>query len=366
MADGSMKPIGQVKIGDTIADSVPGESGVRDNAVTNVIATYADRDFVDVTVEPVGSTTTASAGTASAPDAASAMSSAKSPASPVAAVVKRASLVVAGGLGALAVLLGGAGHPATGASGSAGNAAKRSVSGPAVVAAAWSRDDAAPTADAQQQARQATAAATTAAERVGGGTITTTFLHPFYDQTQTSFVEAEHLHVGDIVQTPTGTAQITNLHLYHADTTTYDLTIGNLHTFYVVAGDTSVLVHNCDRVIHWVNENASMPDYARQYDAGAAGSRTGLAPALQYYKEGSNTLSQVKFDGVQDGVLIDRKWAISTKNKTYRQAINQSLALEQNGYLGSWEVPTQAEATRAQKMFSDLKITNITVRVVPS
>jgi hypothetical protein len=60
-----------------------------------------------------------------------------------------------------------------------------------------------------------------------------------------SFVQAQDLHVGDILQTTTGQAQVTNLHLYHADTTTYDLTIGSLHTFYVLAGNTPVLVHNC-------------------------------------------------------------------------------------------------------------------------
>jgi hypothetical protein len=46
------------------------------------------------------------------------------------------------------------------------------------------------------------------------------------------------------------------------------------------------------------------------------------------------------------------------------QAINQSLALEQNGYTGMWEVPTQAEANRANAIFADLGITNIQVRVV--
>jgi hypothetical protein len=78
-----------------------------------------------------------------------------------------------------------------------------------------------------------------------GGVVHTTFLHPFYDETQASFVEAQNLHVGDILQTPTGTAEVTDLHLFHATTTTYDLTIANLHTFYVVAGQTAVLVHNC-------------------------------------------------------------------------------------------------------------------------
>jgi hypothetical protein len=78
-----------------------------------------------------------------------------------------------------------------------------------------------------------------------GATLTTTFHHPFYDQTQAAFVDAETLRVADTLQTPTGTAVVTGLRLYHAIQTTYDLTIDGLHTYYVVAGTTPVLVHNC-------------------------------------------------------------------------------------------------------------------------
>ncbi|MEV1070229.1 hypothetical protein [Streptomyces sp. NPDC050263] len=135
----------------------------------------------------------------------------------------------------------------------------------------------------------------------------------------------------------------------------------------MLAGATPVLVHNCDGGVDWVNENANMSSAARAYDAGAAGSRAGVAPALQYYKAGGNRLSQIKFDGFDaaNGVMIDRKVSVTTFNKTYRQAMNQSLALEQNGYSGRWEVPTAAEAARARKVLGGLLITNIRVRVVP-
>jgi hypothetical protein len=79
-----------------------------------------------------------------------------------------------------------------------------------------------------------------------GAHLTTTFHHPFYDETQSAFVDAKDLHTGDVLQTPTGTAEVTGVRLYHANTTTYDLTIGTLHTYYVEAGDMPVLVHNCD------------------------------------------------------------------------------------------------------------------------
>jgi hypothetical protein len=92
---------------------------------------------------------------------------------------------------------------------------------------------------------KAVAAGLTALAVATGGTLTTTFTHPFYDITQASFVEADHFHAGDVLQTPAGEAEITSLHLYYASTVTYDLDIGALHTYYVAAGSTPVLVHNC-------------------------------------------------------------------------------------------------------------------------
>jgi large repetitive protein len=88
------------------------------------------------------------------------------------------------------------------------------------------------------------ASAATAA--AAGGTLTTTYTHPFYDITQAAFTPARNLHVGDKLQQPGGrTAVITGIRLFHTTQTTYDLTINGLHTYYVIAGRTPVLVHNC-------------------------------------------------------------------------------------------------------------------------
>ncbi|MEV0842234.1 polymorphic toxin-type HINT domain-containing protein [Actinocatenispora sera] len=76
-------------------------------------------------------------------------------------------------------------------------------------------------------------------------TLTTTTHHPFWDVTTHTWTQAASLHPGDTLQTPTGRAQVVALHLYTATHTTYDLTIGHLHTYYVKAGATPVLVHNC-------------------------------------------------------------------------------------------------------------------------
>jgi hypothetical protein len=83
----------------------------------------------------------------------------------------------------------------------------------------------------------------------GASTLTTTYHHQFYDRTQAAFVEAANLHIGDELQTPTGVTVITALHPHHDTQVTYDLTINNIHTYYVEAGKTPVLVHNVNTPI---------------------------------------------------------------------------------------------------------------------
>ncbi|MBR7837452.1 hypothetical protein KDL01_29505 [Actinospica durhamensis] len=224
MADGTTKAISQVKVGDQIENSIPGQSGVQTNTVTAVEVVQTDHDFVDVTVKPVTPTTPS---TQPATASGSTSSTIK-----IKTAVKRATLGAAAALTAIGL--------ATSAVQAV--APQSTAAGASTSAAALASSSSTSTPTAHDTTSHNTAASAKAMP--SGGTITTTFLHPFYDETQTSFVEAQFLHTGDVLQTTDGTAVITALHLYHADTTTYDLTIGSLHTFYVLAGQTPVLVHN--------------------------------------------------------------------------------------------------------------------------
>lgn len=223
MADGSVKDIDQIEVGDKIANSVPGKLGTQANSVTKVITTYTDHDYVDLTVAPVAygeaSAEASTSGHAAANEvpATLALKSSAS-AKPATKSSVRAKLAV--GLTAAAALVG----------------VGQATSAAAVTTTTTAASTAASTAGATPGASDSTY----------GGSLTTTFHHPFYDETQHAFIEAQYLKTGDRLQTPTGAAIITGVRLYHADTTTYDLTIGALHTFYVEAGDTPVLVHNCD------------------------------------------------------------------------------------------------------------------------
>jgi RHS repeat-associated protein len=80
-----------------------------------------------------------------------------------------------------------------------------------------------------------------------GAAITTTDDHPFWNATDHQWQQAQALDPGDQLLTAAGRhVAVKGLHAdssHHG--TAYNLTVANLHTYYVLAGDTPVLVHNC-------------------------------------------------------------------------------------------------------------------------
>ena len=232
MADGSAKPIDEIKVGDKVRDAVPGAAGTQVHTVQRVIVTHTDHDFVALEITPDKTPGKGAAGSVR-------------PVSLGRHVLRKAAMGLAASAAVVTAALGLSHHTQpqlaadTVPSVSVHHAAAvrpvaEAATGPAARPAVSE-----PSTAALPQAVRESAVRAAAAE-----SLTTTFHHAFYDETQAAFVEAEHLHVGDVLQTPTGTAHITTVHLFHAHTTTYDLTIGGLHTYYVLAGTTPVLVHN--------------------------------------------------------------------------------------------------------------------------
>jgi RHS repeat-associated protein len=75
----------------------------------------------------------------------------------------------------------------------------------------------------------------------------TTWHHPFWGADVRRWVEAKDLAVGTTLRSPDGaTAEmVTAVKIWTGLHWMRDLTVGEIHTYYVVAGDTPVLVHNC-------------------------------------------------------------------------------------------------------------------------
>jgi hypothetical protein len=80
---------------------------------------------------------------------------------------------------------------------------------------------------------------------VGHARITATQHHPFWSPSAHRWIDAGDLQSGQTLRTSSGrTVTVVGVHRYHRLHSAYNLTVDDLHTYYVVAGDTPVLVHN--------------------------------------------------------------------------------------------------------------------------
>ncbi|MFJ6436878.1 polymorphic toxin-type HINT domain-containing protein [Streptomyces sp. NPDC091416] len=80
----------------------------------------------------------------------------------------------------------------------------------------------------------------------GLSSIIATDTHPFWVPELKEWIQAGELQIGQWLRTSAGThVQITALSHYTKKQRTHDLTIQDIHAYYVLAGATPVLVHNC-------------------------------------------------------------------------------------------------------------------------
>ncbi|MEU4556728.1 polymorphic toxin-type HINT domain-containing protein [Micromonospora violae] len=106
-------------------------------------------------------------------------------------------------------------------------------------------------------------------------TIKTTQHHPFWSQTRHQWVDAADLQPGEQLLTPDkGHAMtVTGVRSYAGAKVMYDLTVAEIHTYYVLAGDTPVLVHNC-------NDPRVVPGAYHMLDRAEEGAVNHLVPGI--------------------------------------------------------------------------------------
>ncbi|WP_371660652.1 HYD1 signature containing ADP-ribosyltransferase family protein [Streptomyces sp. NBC_00280] len=91
-------------------------------------------------------------------------------------------------------------------------------------------------------------------------TLVSTTTHPFWSDSEQAWIEAGDLKPGMSLHTAKGTAvELTAIRTFAERQRTHDLTVEDVHTYYVLAEQTPVLVHNCDDEIpdvlhHYTNE----------------------------------------------------------------------------------------------------------------
>ncbi|MER7585625.1 RHS repeat-associated core domain-containing protein [Kitasatospora sp. NPDC097691] len=116
-----------------------------------------------------------------------------------------------------------------------------------------------------------------ATEPKGPTALTSTQHHPYWDVTTKRWTNAADLHAGDQLLTSAGdTVTVASIRNYHTDPTpAFNLTVSQLHTYYVLAGTAAVLVHNCE-----------LHDLARAESAKSTTSNTAGAVARDAYTGG--------------------------------------------------------------------------------
>lgn len=101
----------------------------------------------------------------------------------------------------------------------------------------------------------------------GDSSIIATDTHPFWSVDKKKWINADDLRPGTQLRTPQGTtAKITAVRHFRKQQQTHDLTIAGTHTYYVLAGSTPILVHNCNismdeavnRAMAHVGDNATV------------------------------------------------------------------------------------------------------------
>ncbi|MER7008585.1 polymorphic toxin-type HINT domain-containing protein [Dactylosporangium sp. NPDC000555] len=136
-------------------------------------------------------------------------------------------------------------------------------------------------------------------------TVRTSQNHPFWDSDQQVWVSAGDLRPGAEQYGSAGTSsEIVDVRNYLGARDMYDLTVADIHTYYVLAGNTPVLVHNCGEFIAGPNlgslrvsaANPSASEVAAAQHMAARGSNVVLRDPVG--SRGTAT-SDLLVDGVQ-------------------------------------------------------------------
>ncbi|WP_433076607.1 LamG-like jellyroll fold domain-containing protein [Dactylosporangium sp. CA-052675] len=210
----------------------------------------------------------------------------------------------------------------------------------------------------------------------------TTWFHPFWDDTQHTWIYAQDLKTGDVLHTDDGAiVEVKSISNTVGFAAMDDLTIQDYHTYYVIAGEHPVLVHNQNFIeppcgskaadaVTWVNEanvkqgRLGMPPSAYRYQSGVSGARSSLAGHSQAPQlsmpAADGTVVTAKFDGLEGNEVIDRKTNFvnsklgsSVDNEKLDLARRQAGTAMYNGLTPVYELPSPAAADFARQKLAE-------------
>ncbi|MGV9954136.1 polymorphic toxin-type HINT domain-containing protein [Streptomyces cellulosae] len=183
--------------------------------------------------------------------------------------------------------------------------------------------------------------------------LTATHEHPFWSPSEHDWIAAGKLTAGMTLRTDTGaTVIVTSNRAFTRHARTYNLTVDDLHTYYVLAGETPVLVHNsgpgCGSI--WIDSNRIPHHFKHAKDFGIAGKES-KATKDAFVRE------LQRFVGDPNNVQIHGTWRNSTPARHYvnlRTGQHVSVDLESGKLLGAWRTDVNDDQFWHLTMFGKL------------
>ncbi|WP_426633817.1 ricin-type beta-trefoil lectin domain protein [Planosporangium sp. 12N6] len=168
----------------------------------------------------------------------------------------------------------------------------------------------------------------------------TTQHHPFWDETSHAWVDAADLQAGHRLRTTDGSVQsVATIRNFTGQHEMRDLTVADIHTYYVLAGNTPVLVHNCgsgnsDDLIH-VYRAAQRGNGADELASGLNPARHAGGNGLAYI--GTEDVAQ-KYADYSVGTHEDYYTKFTFKRSEFEEHFGTGLPYEGGPGL-EWEIP---------------------------
>ncbi|WP_199444337.1 polymorphic toxin-type HINT domain-containing protein [Umezawaea beigongshangensis] len=145
----------------------------------------------------------------------------------------------------------------------------------------------------------------TVTTRSGSEELTATDGHPFWVDEQGRWIDAEDLRAGDRLRTADGSpAEVSGTRSYTQTRRVYNITVDGVHTFHVLVGSVSVLVHNCISFPIFRTPKEVNRDYELKHGPNAAAHQHGdrriyfgeESVALEYQKRGDFAGGTIRYD----------------------------------------------------------------------
>ncbi len=157
--------------------------------------------------------------------------------------------------------------------------------------------------------------------------LTTTWHHPFWNASLHRWTNASELAKGTLLREPDGsTASVVGVRNYHGTAVTYDLTVAELHTYYVLAGDLPILVHNSGGDAWWDTGDDEDDPYA-EYDEWGDD-----ASSFEKARHGNNTAAN------KAGKWAMKQGGVTNKDEARRVHNTMKDGMDGNGNLDKSEI----------------------------